>query len=288
VSEGGRRLPLALREPAWLAGLAAVTAFAAVAVLLGSWQWVRGDTADRRDAAVAARWDLAPAEASAVLGGGVATRGREWTPVLLDGRYGPGTVLVRNRPLERRNGFLVVSPLVLDRAVAGRTTVWVVRGWSPAGDDGPRVGAPPPGGVSVAARVRVAEDPSGRTAPAGQAYRLAPRELAAALGPAGAPGGANGGPAVDAAAAAVDGYAVLAAGQAGGEGLTPLPRPARDPGPHVAYALQWWAFALAGFVGWLLFYRRAARGSAPGDAGPGSDAVGDPWTYRPGPDHRPG
>jgi len=285
VTGGDRRLPLALREPAWLAGLAAVTAFAAVAVLLGSWQWDRGDTAGRRDAAVAARWDLAPAEASAGLAGGVVTRGREWTPVRLDGRYGPATVLVRNRPLDRRNGFLVVSPFVLDRAVAGRTTVWVVRGWSPAGDDGPQVAAPPPGGTTVVARVRVADDPSGRTAPAGQAYRLAPLDLAAALGP---PGGANGGTAVDAAAASVDGYAVLAAGQAGGEGLTPLPRPARDPGPHAAYALQWWAFALAGFVGWLLFYRRAARGAAPGGAGPGPDAAGDPWTYRPGSDPRPG
>ncbi|MGF1646228.1 MAG: SURF1 family protein [Kineosporiaceae bacterium] len=288
-----RRLPLALRRPAWLAGLAAVAAFATIASLLGSWQWDRGEVTDRRDTAVAAHWDLPPVDPAEILVAGAVPPAAEWTPVLLTGRYEPATVLVRNRPLDGRPGLLVVSPFRLDRAVGdpARNLVWVVRGWVPAGDEAVP-SAPPTGPRSVTVRVRVAEQPSGREAPAGQVYRVAPAELAGAASRA-----ADGSPG-EPVSSAVAGYGILAAGEPGGDGLAVLPRPARDPGPHLAYALQWWAFALAGFAIWLVFYRRAGReaaadgepaGAGPSDRGGDEDAArtpartgSDPWTYRPG------
>ncbi|MGF1663376.1 MAG: SURF1 family protein [Kineosporiaceae bacterium] len=289
-----RRLPLALRRPAWLAGLAAVAVFATAAALLGSWQWDRGEATDRRDAAVAAHWDLAPTYPEDVLVAGAVPTAAEWTPVLLVGRYEPASVLVRNRPVDGRPGLLVVSPFRLDRPTGepARDTVWVVRGWVPAGDE-VTPPEPPTGRTSVTVRVRAAELPSGRAAPAGQAYRVTPVELAAAAsrapGPAGEP--------TEALGSAVAGYGVLADGEPGADGLTVLARPARDPGPHLAYALQWWAFALAGFAIWLVFYRRAAREETAQDRPGGGRSPGaeqdapvrervrtgsDPWTYRPG------
>lgn len=107
---------------------------------------------------------------------------------------------------------------------------------------------------------------------------------------------ASAGPDVPAARRAIDGYAVLAAGSPGGGApLVEIPRPSRDPGPHLAYALQWWLFALAGFGIWLAFYRRAVREESAGadlgatPSGPGRDTGAtvsrpshDAWTYRPG------
>jgi cytochrome oxidase assembly protein ShyY1 len=290
-----RRLPLALRRPAWLAGLAAVAVFATAAALLGSWQWDRGEATDRRDAAVAAHWDLPPADPAEVLVDGTVPRAAEWTPVRLAGRYDAGTVLVRNRPVAGRPGLLVVSPFRLDRPVGdpARDTVWVVRGWVPSGaETAPPV--PPAGRTTVVTRIRAAEDPSGRTAPPGQAHRVAPEELATAVSTASSPEGVGSSGAVG---TAVSGYGILAEGEPGGGGLSVLDRPARDPGPHLAYALQWWAFALAAFAIWLVSYRRAARDEAGTDEsptnGPGgrrrtgegraARSASDPWTYHPGP-----
>ena len=289
-------LPLVLRRPAWLAGLAAVAVFAAAAALLGTWQWDRGEAADARDDSVADHYDLPPVDPAEVVVDGAVPRAAQWTPVTLSGRYDPVTVAIRNRPQDGRNGFLVASPFVLDRAVDGRDVVWVVRGWAPAVDEGlPAVPAPPSGRTEAVARVRVAEEPLGRPGPEGQAYRIAAADLAAA------------GPDVPVAARAVEGYAILAQGSPGsGQPLVEIPRPARDPGPHLAYALQWWLFSVAGFGIWFAFYRRSAReeaareaavldvdgrhGSAgTAEAGGTSDVTpapppppDDEWTYRPG------
>jgi cytochrome oxidase assembly protein ShyY1 len=189
--------------------------------------------------------------------------------------------------------LLVVSPFRLDRPAGdpARDLVWVVRGWVPSGEEA-AASDPPTNRTAVVVRVRTAEDPSWRAAPAGQAYRVAPEELAAAVPAVSSPEDAAGSP--GAVGTAVSGYGVLAAGEPGGEGLSPLDRPARDPGPHLAYALQWWAFALAGFAIWLVFYRRAAREEASGSepspdpdpttAGPARSPSPqrDPWTYDPG------
>lgn len=299
-----RRVPLALRRPAWLAGLAAVAVFAAAAAFLGTWQWDRGEAADARDDSVADHYDLPPVDPGEVVVDGAVPRDAQWTPVRLTGRYDPAIVAIRNRPQDGRNGFFVTSPFVLDRAVDGRDVIWVVRGWAPATDQGlPAVPAPPTGPTEVVARVRVAEQALGRPGPDGQTYRIAAADLAAAAD-------------VPVAARAVDGYAILAAGAAGsGQPLVEIPRPARDPGPHLAYALQWWLFSVAGFGIWFAFYRRSAREEAARDAaffdgavidgaaidgtvldaapresgsaaGTGSRAAPPPpddeWTYRPG------
>lgn len=60
-------------------------------------------------------------------------------------------------------------------------------------------------------------------------------------------------------------------------GVTPLPGPELTEGPHLSYAIQWFAFSACAVVGWLLLVRRAARSRRTGLAGlrPSQRAV--PW-----------
>jgi surfeit locus 1 family protein len=53
----------------------------------------------------------------------------------------------------------------------------------------------------------------------------------------------------------------------GGEGGLPIPAPPpafEDEGPHLAYAVQWFAFAAIGLIGYGFLVRRRALGSASG------------------------
>lgn len=284
------RRPLAVRRPQWIAGLAAVVGFAVACLLLGTWQWHRRAAAEARTAVVEANYDRSPVALEDVVGpDGQVDRSREWRPIAVRGEYAAeATVLLRNRPLDGVNGFLVAVPLTIGEANASpgalAATVWIVRGWIPAGDDaGPaaRTPAPPGGPVEVVARIRPAEPAAQRVAPPGQAYRLHPTELAAAV-PVDQPG-------------VVQGYGVLDAESPSGDaGLVPLSRPEREPGPHLAYAIQWWLFAGAALTVWLIYYRRAASSATqPMTAGPPAGAAADrgragarpradPWSYRPG------
>lgn len=257
-----------LTSPRWLAGLAVAVAFALVCVWLAQWQLDRRVARADRNATVLENYDSEPVAVGPLLADGRISAEEEWTPVRLAGSYVPEqTVLVRNRPREGVNGYLVVVPLALEPP-AQPGAVWVVRGWVPAGSsaEGPdAVPAPPPGTVEVVARLRAAEPASTRTSPQGQAQRLDE----ALLGSAGV---------------TVDGaFGVVATETpAAADGLAPVPRPDTDPGPHLAYGVQWYLFAVAGLViWWVLLRRHAAAGP---DEGPHvADRV---WTYTPG--ARPG
>ncbi|HYU58335.1 MAG TPA: SURF1 family cytochrome oxidase biogenesis protein, partial [Actinomycetota bacterium] len=39
----------------------------------------------------------------------------------------------------------------------------------------------------------------------------------------------------------------------------PVPQEPLDEGPHLSYAVQWFAFAAIGLIGWPILLRRAAR-----------------------------
>ena len=97
----------------------AITAFG----FLSRWQWERAEEERSKKAA----WSAQSTGPASSLADAIA-QPTEWTPVRTSGRYDDeGTVLVRQRPLDGRNGFWVVTPLDTD---AGR--VWVARGWLPA------------------------------------------------------------------------------------------------------------------------------------------------------------
>lgn len=52
---------------------------------------------------------------------------------------------------------------------------------------------------------------------------------------------------------------VVQAVTADAPGVTPVPPPELDEGPHLGYALQWFLFATVGIVGYPFFLRRRAR-----------------------------
>lgn len=261
----------ALRQPRWLAGLAVAVVFALACVWLAQWQLDRRVQRAERNAAVLANYDAAAtdlADLRAVADDGVAPD-EEWLPALVRGSYRPAdTVLVRNRPQGGSNGYLVAVPFDVapaDGAVAG--TVLVVRGWVPAGTDARRpesVPVPPAGQVELLVRLRAAESAATRGAPQGQTYRL---DVDALL---------TGDDALD------TGYVVLASEDgAPPAGLATLPRPDVDPGPHLAYGVQWYLFAAAGLVIWVVLARRAGRDDTAAGPGEGRGAA-SPWVYEPG------
>ncbi|WP_336921165.1 SURF1 family cytochrome oxidase biogenesis protein [Aquipuribacter sp. SD81] len=258
----------ALRQPRWLAGLAVAVVFALVCVWLAQWQLDRRVQRAERNAAVLANYDAAPTDLRGladVAAAGVEPE-EEWVPARVSGRYRPeDTVLVRNRPQERANGYLVAVPFDVSAPDDGLPRgLLVVRGWVPSGSDAARpesVPAPPPGEVGLVVRLRATESPATRGAPPGQTYRL---DVPALL-----PGRGS----------LTEGYGVLATEDgAPPAGLRTVPRPDVDPGPHLAYGVQWYLFAVAGLAIWVVLARRAGRDEEQETAG----APAGDWVYEPG------
>jgi cytochrome oxidase assembly protein ShyY1 len=231
AARGALRL---LREGTWVLSLAGVVVLSVVFVLLGRWQLHRHEGKVERRDRVAAHYDAVPVPLDQVLPapGAPLPASEEWRRVTVTGRYeAAGTVLVRNRPLDGENGYDVVVPL----RTAGGAALLVDRGWVPSGSTGAAPDAVPPapeGTVTVTAWLRPSEPGVARAAPPGQSMRIDVPRLARSLA----------GPVYGA-------YGVLA-----GESPPPsdaprrLPRPDVGLGPHLAYAVQWWAFALAAYV----------------------------------------
>lgn len=175
-------------------------------------------------------------------------RADTWRRVTAVGRYDASRqLLARNRALGGRLGYEVLTPLL----TASGSGLLVNRGWVPAGRsaiEAPPVPPPPSGSVRVTGRLRPAEvtGAQGRrsdAAPAGQVIRIEPQRIAGEL-----PYPLYGG------------WIELTA-EAPAAQPAPLPVPAPDPGlgPHLAYAFQWWLFALLAPVGWgYLWWRDAA------------------------------
>ena len=224
-----------LRSRRWIAFtvlvIVAITAFG----FLSRWQWQRAE--EERTARIA--WATQEASSRVPLAEAIADP-REWMPVRVSGQFDPdSTVLVRQRPLDGRNGFWVASALDTED---GR--VWVVRGWIPV--TGSATGAvtapePPDGTVVIDARVRVppATDATEPTdLPTGQVSGLIPSRLGADI---------------------TSVYLEATASEPTDPQVTRLPAPAIDETQNISYALQWLVFAAVAITGWWYFLRREAR-----------------------------
>lgn len=203
--------------------------------LLSRWQWERAE--QRRAERLVQDAELArtpvPLEDAV-------TDPREWTPVRVTGVFdADSTMLVRQRPLDGRNGFWVTTPLVTS---SGR--VWVVRGWIPstASAAGPVTAPLPPSGeVVVDGRLRTAESANGpdpTDLPAGQVARMDPATLGSDV------------PGV---------YVEATSSSPADPSVTRLPAPVVDETRNISYAIQWLIFAAIALVGWWFFLRREAR-----------------------------
>ena len=228
----------------WLGYLALAVVFAAIASLLGLWQW------DRRDQAVSAmdkverNYDAPVAQLSEFLPPSVFTEDNEWRPVVMQGEYVvEEQILVRTRPRSGQVGFAILVPLRTQNA-----TIIVDRGWIPTGsasDQPDRIPLPPEGTVSVTGHLKPGEPTlSGRGAPEGQLPSIdlsAMQELTASR--------------------IVEEFYVSLSTEDPSPQFTPLPleRPVLDEGPHLSYAFQWFVFALMGFFAYFWLLREEYR-----------------------------
>ncbi len=241
-----------LGRPKWIAFTLGVILLIFVMVNLGLWQLRRLDTRKEHNAQVRERTaaavvpidDLIPPDTPVDQTGEV-----QWRNVSTTGRYDESQqVLVRNRSYNGIPGYHVLTPLVLPSGDA----VIVNRGFVPleTSGDRPEVPTAPSGVVTVNGRVRSSQtrghfgprDPAEGTLTevaradlvrlqAQMPYHLLPV------------------------------YVELESSQPpDARGLTPVPLPDLDEGPHLSYAVQWFCFSALAVVGWFLVVHKTARG----------------------------
>lgn len=235
-----------LRTRRWLGYLAVTVVFAAVCCALGAWQWNRREEALAAIARLDANYDAPPRPIDEVLHAPAAYDiEQQWAQVALQGEYlSDEQVLMRGRVRDGQVGFDVVVPFVLSDG----SVMIVDRGWLPPGStpDRPDSVAPPPtGSLSIVVRLRGDEGAiAGRGAPAGQIASVDLEAFDAALD----------------APLYTGAYGLLATedGNAPTD-VQPAIRPVLDEGPHLSYCLQWFVFALLGFIGFGWALRREAR-----------------------------
>lgn len=224
-----------LRTRRWIAFTLLVVVAIVAFGFLSRWQWQRAE--EERTARIA--WSTQTSAERVGLAASVAEP-REWTPVRVAGEFdAASTVLVRQRPLDGRNGFLVATALDTQD---GR--VWVVRGWMPTTGSATGVVAapdPPAGAVIIDARVRLpesADTPEPADLPAGQISSLVPGRMGADI---------------------TTLYLEATASEPADPAVTRLPAPMIDETQNISYALQWLIFAAIALTGWWYFLRREAR-----------------------------
>lgn len=280
MPRASRRRGLLLTRP-WLLAALGVLAAMAACILLGLWQFHRYEERSARADRIEANYAAPPVPLTQVLPdptSGLPTSA-QWRTVEVTGEYvtDPEHVLyVRNRTFHGEVGFAQLVPL---RTPGG--TIMVARGWLPtaATKSTPLSPPDPPDGErTVVLRLRPTEPvlPDRRNPP-GQIQSIAAEEFA--------PLEADLGPLFTGA------YGELASEDPDpGQGLTAFERPDTSLGPHLSYAVQWWAFALFFPAAWVVRARRALSEQPDADpvraatAPPAGTATGSRTTARAGAD----
>ena len=226
---------------------------ATVCVLLGVWQMAR--LSDKHHANIELRRNAhaAPVPATSLLRPGT-TPSRvdvQFRQVTATGSYDGGhQSLLRNQTIDGDTGYLVVTPLRADDA-----TLLVVRGFVTGPSSTITAPAPPPGRVTITARVwppnNGADDRAAELAN-GQVESINAVEQAQRLG-----------------TAVLGGYAELLAGQPGGAGMVTIPPPdlsnpagGAPEAQHLAYVIQWFLFAGLALAAPVVMVRAEAGHSA--------------------------
>jgi len=231
----------------WIARALVVLALAGVFIELGQWQLHRLDQRQHRNQVTRTNLAAVPAPLADVLGPdrrvGTAT---EWRSVVATGRYDVShQIVARYRNVKDRPGFEIVTPLLLDDG----TAILVDRGFVPRAtnsSDLPEVPEPAAGTVTVTGRLRHSErgDEHATHPVHGQVRLINGPAIAASTG-----------------LPLADGYMTEDEQvPPPGEGLSGLPGPEIDSGPHFFYAMQWFFFALLALGGLVYFAREDVRG----------------------------
>ncbi|HEY6635843.1 MAG TPA: SURF1 family protein [Acidimicrobiia bacterium] len=230
------------RQPKWIVATLAVVVIAAVFVRLGFWQLDRLDERKTTNAIGQERLAAEPVRLPDLLAeAGDDLESIEFRRVIVEGTYDPAReVLIRSQVELGQAGFHVITPLHSDEG----WSVLVNRGWVPLPMDTPPVEpTPAPGEVRQEGWVHLTE-----TRPS--------------LGPEDPPGDVSVFNRVDIGRIGEQVGEVLAPVYVVslGEGSEVLPVPVNLPdfaneGPHLAYAIQWFGFALVGLVGFFFLVR---------------------------------
>jgi len=246
----GSNLTFLLR-PKWLAFHVLVFVSVALMVWLGFWQLRRLDARQEFNATVTERIDQPPVPFDTLLDDAVTDpRSVEWRQVTVSGEYVPDQILWFNRTQDGIAGDNVLTALIGDDGA----TVVVNRGFVTLGA--------PTGSIDVLGRIRV---PPGRQlgeltdsadGPVTEVRRVDLDLLDAQL-----PG----------VLAPVYLDLIGSVPNVTPTDPVPVPPPTLDEGPHLSYAVQWFIFATAVLIGWVLAIRRSIathrRRAAAGAAG---------------------
>ena len=231
-----------LLRPRWLAFHLLVVVGVIVMINLGFWQLRRLDERQAFNTIVEERYDAAAVPVDELLTPGTDPDDVAWRPVTATGTYAPEQgVLVVNRSQNGRAGLNTVVPLELDD---GRVLL-VNRGFVPQTSDIPEV---PALDVEVTGRLRPSQerrlgqlsDPS--EGALSEVQRLDLERLATQFD----------GPLLP---MYID---LMASTPAELDGFPePVIAPDLSEGNHLSYAAQWFIFAAAAAVGWVLAVRRS-------------------------------
>lgn len=252
----------------WAGYLVLVVIFAIACSALGTWQLNRRAEALAEVARIDANYDAAAVPVTEALPDPAAFDiDQRWQVVSLTGEYlSDDEIVVRNRPQNGNVGFEVITPFRLDDG----TVFMVDRGWIPEASDGdPGERAPAPSGeVVVDVRLKAGEGTiAGRTSTSTELATIDLDELADRVG--------------EPAYTGAYGLLVQSPDDAAEPPLA-APRPERDEGPHLSYALQWFVFALLAFIGlgWAANQERKGLAEA-SRSGTGTPAGGPAAPRRP-------
>jgi surfeit locus 1 family protein len=242
-----------LLTPRWLLAHLLVVVLAGLFILLGLWQLDRLEERTIENQIVLARQSAPTADFEALMGS-TAGQDIEFRTVALQGTFDVGEeILIRSRTSNGEAGFHVVTPLV----TSDEDAVLVNRGWVPLDLDTPQAveALPPFGRVDVVGTVRESESaPSlGPEDPdEGVLLRMfwidiprIQRQSSHMLAPV---------------------YVELRDQSPPQSTPIPIPPVPTEPseGSHLAYAVQWFSFALIGVVGYAALLRRTYRTKAAG------------------------
>lgn len=235
-----------LARPRWLVGTVIVLVVAALFVNLGFWQLRRLDERRAENAKVVARSRrIVPVPDAAWRASKRDAQRLEYTFVRLRGRFDASReVLVRFQTRDGQPGYDVVTPFLTEEGA-----VLVERGWVPGrlGDEWPvPEAAPPPGEIDVEGLLAAPDDTEARLEVKPDrpvvVSGVQPSALAGALG--------------------LEKVLPLYVRAVGGDpDAYPIPsgEPDLSEGPHMSYAIQWFAFAVVVGGGWIVLLLRTAR-----------------------------
>lgn len=241
-----------LATPRWLSFALLVVIMAIVCVGLGRWQLHRLEERQALNARLEAALSRPSVPVDELLAPGQPLPADlEWRAATATGRYAADQqLLVRNRTQGGRPGLHVLTPLV----DSGGAAILVDRGWIPAGataTERVEAPAPPAGEVVVTGRLRASQGESARAAgditagmPPGQIPRIDVPGVADLLRQ-----------------RVYGGFMERVTEEPSADPAPePVPPPELGEGPHLAYAMQWFLFALVAVVGSFVLIREEARG----------------------------